>query len=159
MSRHAVGWPVGCGCLRLAEFLRCGRDVLMFRHGSSTYSNISPHLVEHAPRQAHNMSANASTSISPMRSHWKSTNDRADQFSIPQPPDDAIASIQFSPHPDSLKFVVSSWDKHAYLYELSQGKSCTQIAKFEHRAPVLDACFGSDDNVIYTACLDMTVNR
>lgn len=54
---------------------------------------------------------------------------------------------------------MSSWDKFAYVYELIDGKTCRQITKIEHRAPVLDVCFGKDDNEIYTACLDWDVRR
>ncbi|EXJ76760.1 cell cycle arrest protein BUB3 [Cladophialophora psammophila CBS 110553] len=81
------------------------------------------------------------------------------QLSLSNLPADAISALRFSPHPNSLRFVVASWDKHAYIYEVTDGKTCTQIAKFEHRAPVLDVCFGKDDNEIYTACLDWDVRR
>lgn len=54
---------------------------------------------------------------------------------------------------------MASWDKHAYIYELIDGKSCKLVAKFEHRGPVLDVCFGTDDDEIYTACLDWDVRR
>ena len=84
---------------------------------------------------------------------------RSGQFPVPDLPADAISALQFSPHPNSMRLAVASWDKHAYIYEAIDGKTCTQIAKFEHRAPVLDVCFGKDDNEIYTACLDWDVRR
>lgn len=74
-------------------------------------------------------------------------------------PTDAVSALSFSPHSDSLRFAVASWDKFAYIYEIAEGKVCNQVAKFEHRAPVLDVCFGKDDNEIYTACLDWDVRR
>ncbi|KAJ9626162.1 uncharacterized protein PV06_05121 [Exophiala oligosperma] len=83
----------------------------------------------------------------------------SNQSPVPDPPADAISALRFSPHPDSFRFAVASWDKNVYIYELTDGKSCTQTAKFEHRAPVLDVCFGKDDNEIYTACLDWDVRR
>ncbi|KAI1615072.1 cell cycle arrest protein BUB3 [Exophiala viscosa] len=83
----------------------------------------------------------------------------ASQHPIGDPPTDAISALRFSPHPNSLRFVVASWDKFAYVYELIDSKTCRQITKFEHRAPVLDVCFGKDDNEIYTACLDWDVRR
>ncbi|KAJ4512267.1 mitotic spindle checkpoint protein Bub3 [Exophiala dermatitidis] len=83
----------------------------------------------------------------------------AGQFAVSDVPADAISALRFSPHSNSLRFAVSSWDRNVYLYELSEGKVCTQLAKFEHRAPVLDVCFGKDDNEIYTACLDWDVRR
>ncbi|KKY27454.1 putative nuclear pore complex subunit [Phaeomoniella chlamydospora] len=80
---------------------------------------------------------------------------------IQTPPEDIISSIQFSPHPGSLKFLVASWDRNAYLYEIIPGNEsqCRQVATFEHRAPVLDVCFGKDDTEIFTAGLDWDVRR
>ena len=50
-----------------------------------------------------------------------------------------------------------------YLYDLrdengaiGEGKL---LQKFEHRAPVLDVCFGENENEIYTAGLDWDVGR
>lgn len=83
----------------------------------------------------------------------------SDQFEILTPPSDAISALRFSPHANSNKFAVAAWDKHVYLYELVSSKECNQIGKFEHRAPVLDVCFGRDDSEIYSACLDWDVRR
>jgi hypothetical protein len=78
-------------------------------------------------------------------------------------PTDAISAIKFSPHPNSTKLAAASWDKHVYLYEYiadSSGASeCRQLAKFEHRAPVLDVCFGASDDELYTAGLDWDVRK
>ena len=84
-----------------------------------------------------------------------------DHIVIQTPPEDIISSIQFSPHPGSLKFLVASWDRNAYLYEIIPGNEsqCRQVATFEHRAPVLDVCFGKDDTEIFTAGLDWDVRR
>lgn len=86
-----------------------------------------------------------------------------DQFTVASPPTDAISALKFSPEPDSTRFVVSSWDKNVYLYDLrdengnvGEGKL---LQKFEHRAPVLDVCFGENENVIYTAGLDWDVRK
>ncbi|KAK5046097.1 hypothetical protein LTR84_008554 [Exophiala bonariae] len=81
------------------------------------------------------------------------------QFSVSELPGDAISSLRFSPHPNSLRFAVASWDRSAYLYEVADGKTCVLLAKYEHRAPVLDICFGKDDNELFTACLDWDVRR
>ena len=83
----------------------------------------------------------------------------SDQVPVPDPPSDAISALRFSPQPNSTRFAVASWDKHAYIYEVSDAKTISQIARFEHRAPVLDVCFGKDDDEIYTACLDWDVRR
>lgn len=82
-----------------------------------------------------------------------------DPFEVSEPPADVISSLRFSSHPDSYKFVVASWDKFAYLYEIKDDKQCALIKKFEHQAPVLDACFGKDDDELYTTCLDWNVRR
>ncbi|OJJ44950.1 hypothetical protein ASPZODRAFT_656829 [Penicilliopsis zonata CBS 506.65] len=87
----------------------------------------------------------------------------SNQFAIASPPTDAISALKFSPEADSTRFVVSSWDKNVYLYDLrdengvlGEGKL---LQKFEHRAPVLDVCFGSSENEIYTAGLDWDVRK
>ncbi|KAJ9604426.1 mitotic spindle checkpoint protein Bub3 [Cladophialophora chaetospira] len=81
------------------------------------------------------------------------------QTPVPDLPVDAISALRFSPHINSTRFAVASWDKHAYIYEVADAKTVNRIAKFEHRAPVLDVCFGKDDDEIYTACLDWDVRR
>lgn len=86
-----------------------------------------------------------------------------DQFSVPSPPTDAISALKFSPEPNSTRFVVSSWDKNVYLYDLRDENGNVGEAKllqqFEHRAPVLDVCFGANENEIYTAGLDWDVRK
>ena len=83
----------------------------------------------------------------------------SNQLQITDPPSDAISALRFSPHADSNKFAIASWDKHVYLYEVLNGKECKQLSKFEHRAPVLDVCFGKDDTELYSACLDWDIRR
>ncbi|CAG7922287.1 unnamed protein product [Penicillium olsonii] len=85
------------------------------------------------------------------------------QFTVASPPTDAISALKFSPDPNSTRIVVSSWDKNVYLYDLrdengkvGEGKL---LQKFEHRAPVLDVCFGETENEIYTAGLDWDVKK
>ncbi|KAF7154971.1 hypothetical protein CNMCM5623_003229 [Aspergillus felis] len=87
----------------------------------------------------------------------------SNQFTVANPPTDAISALKFSPDPNSTRIVVSSWDKNVYLYDLrdengnvGEGKL---LQKFEHRAPVLDACFGENEDVIYTAGLDWDVRK
>ncbi|AEO66675.1 uncharacterized protein THITE_54770 [Thermothielavioides terrestris NRRL 8126] len=74
----------------------------------------------------------------------------ATQFEVAQPPTDAISALAFAPGPASRRLLVSSWDKNVYLYE---------IGTFEHRAPVLDVCFGSGPEEAFTAGLDHQVKR
>lgn len=91
------------------------------------------------------------------------SNLKVGQFNVASPPTDAISALKFSPDPESTRIVVSSWDKNVYLYDLrdengnvGEGKL---LQKFEHRAPVLDVCFGRNENEIYTAGLDWDVRR
>lgn len=91
------------------------------------------------------------------------SNQSLDQFTIASPPTDAISALKFSPDPDSTRFIVSSWDKNVYLYDLrdengnvGEGKL---LQKFEQRAPVLDVCFGANEDEIYTAGLDWDVRK
>jgi cell cycle arrest protein BUB3 len=78
-------------------------------------------------------------------------------------PTDAISAIKFSPYPNSTKLAAASWDKHVYLYEYIAGPNgaseCRLVSKFEHRAPVLDVCFGTSDEELYTAGLDWDVRK
>ncbi|CAI7570114.1 unnamed protein product [Penicillium bialowiezense] len=85
------------------------------------------------------------------------------QFAVASPPTDAISALKFSPDPNSTRIVASSWDKNVYLYDLrdengtvGEGKL---LQKFEHRAPVLDVCFGETENEVYTAGLDWDVRK
>ncbi|KAK2790674.1 hypothetical protein FQN52_005430 [Onygenales sp. PD_12] len=85
------------------------------------------------------------------------------QFTLSSPPTDAISAVKFSPVPGSTRLLVSSWDKNVYLYDLrdengvvGEGKL---VQRFEHRAPVLDVCWGEDESEIYTAGLDWDVRR
>ncbi|CRK19544.1 hypothetical protein BN1723_011919 [Verticillium longisporum] len=80
----------------------------------------------------------------------------ATQFELAQPPNDAVSSLSYAPQ-NSTRLLVSSWDKNVYLYDTHSGieeAQGTQISTFEHRAPVLDVCFGATDNEAYSACLD-----
>jgi cell cycle arrest protein BUB3 len=86
-----------------------------------------------------------------------------DQFTVASPPADAISALKFSPDPNSTRIVVSSWDKNVYLYDLRDENGAVGegklLQKFEHRAPVLDVCFGDNENEIYTAGLDWDVRK
>lgn len=76
-----------------------------------------------------------------------------------QPPSDAISAVIFAPD-NTNRLLVSSWDRNVYLYEIAEGtEDATLINKFEHRAPVLDVCFGANGNEAYTASLDCSVRR
>ncbi|KAI9668034.1 MAG: hypothetical protein M1821_000854 [Bathelium mastoideum] len=88
----------------------------------------------------------------------KSSEQLSPQKTLVDPPSDAISSIKFSPYSTSY-LLVSSWDRHVYLYDVSDGEQGRLITKFEHRAPVLDVCFGKDDNEAFSGGLDMDVRK
>lgn len=82
----------------------------------------------------------------------------ATQFEVAQPPDDAVSRVVFAPE-SPTRLLASSWDKNVYLYEIEEGDapSASLVKTFEHRAPVLDVCFGSSDNEAFTAGMDQRV--
>jgi cell cycle arrest protein BUB3 len=55
--------------------------------------------------------------------------------------------------------LVASWDRNVYLYDTSGGEQGRLLNKIEHRAPVLDICFGHNDKTAFSAGLDWDVNR
>lgn len=70
-----------------------------------------------------------------------------------------MSSIAFAPF-SGTKLLVASWDKKVYCYDIAGGVGeTTLINTYEHRAPVLDVCFGSGDNEAFTAGMDWVVNR
>ncbi|KAL7627715.1 mitotic spindle checkpoint protein Bub3 [Parahypoxylon ruwenzoriense] len=85
------------------------------------------------------------------------------QFELAQPPNDAISALAFAPDAPS-RLLVSSWDKHVYLYDTLQSTGGddshgTLLRAFEHRAPVMDVCFGADGREAFTAGMDWQVRR
>ncbi|KAF2154091.1 mitotic checkpoint protein BUB3 [Myriangium duriaei CBS 260.36] len=85
----------------------------------------------------------------------------APQYELSEPPTDVISAVKFAPHSDT-RLLVSSWDRHIYLYEVASPLNATEghlLLRVEHRAPVLDICFGEDDDTAYSAGLDQDVNQ
>ncbi|KAI1807221.1 mitotic checkpoint protein BUB3 [Daldinia bambusicola] len=86
----------------------------------------------------------------------------ATQFELAQPPNDAISALAFSPDSPS-RLLASSWDKNIYLYDTLQnseeGTHGTLLRTFEHRAPVLDVCYGKDGSEAFSAGMDWQVRR
>jgi WD40 repeat protein len=84
---------------------------------------------------------------------------KAIQFELSYTPTDAVSSVQFAPN-SPTRLLVSSWDKYVYLYEThGEEPGGKLIEKYEHRAPVLDVCFGADDNEAFSAGMDWQVKR
>lgn len=89
------------------------------------------------------------------------TSGAATQFELAQPPNDAVSSLVFAPS-SPTRLLVSSWDKNVYLYDThsdSESGHGTLLQTFEHRAPVMDVCFGADDDEAFSAGMDWTVRR
>ncbi|KAL7895222.1 WD40 repeat-like protein [Trichoderma sp. SZMC 28014] len=83
----------------------------------------------------------------------------ATQYELSPPPGDAVSAIAFAPI-SGTKLLVSSWDNKVYHYDLTNGPEASSlVTTYEYRAPVLDVCFGADDNEAFTAGMDWTVNR
>ncbi|KAK5657753.1 hypothetical protein OQA88_2826 [Cercophora sp. LCS_1] len=83
----------------------------------------------------------------------------AAQFEVAQPPNDAVSALVFAPDAPN-RLLVSSWDKNVYLYEIANGTDdATLVKTYEHRAPVLDVCFGANKDEAFTAGLDRQVSR
>lgn len=83
----------------------------------------------------------------------------ATQYELSPPPGDAITALAFAPS-SATKLLVSSWDKKVYSYNVADGASEASLTNtYEHRAPVLDVCFGSSDNEAFSAGMDWTVQR
>ncbi|QDS73425.1 hypothetical protein FKW77_008466 [Venturia effusa] len=80
------------------------------------------------------------------------------QYELSDPPTDAISSLQFAPD-NSTRLIVSSWDKHVYLYDVQEEGGANLVKKFEFQAPVLDVCFGQDDNEAFVGGLDWDARR
>ncbi|KAI4161286.1 MAG: hypothetical protein LQ342_004953 [Letrouitia transgressa] len=78
------------------------------------------------------------------------------QVELNSPPSDAISALRFAP--TSLRLLVASWDKKVYLYDTSSSGGVL-VRTFEHRAPVLDVCFGESDEDAYTTGLDWDVRH
>jgi cell cycle arrest protein BUB3 len=59
------------------------------------------------------------------------------------------------------RLLVSSWDKNVYLYDTthSEEQYGSLIRTVEHRAPVLDVCFGANDDEAFSAGMDWQVLR
>jgi cell cycle arrest protein BUB3 len=82
----------------------------------------------------------------------------AGQFELAQNPTEPISAVKFAPN-TSTRLLVSSWDRHVYLYDTHADSGGKLLQKFEHRAPVLDVCFGRDDNEAFSCGLDWEVRR
>ncbi len=77
------------------------------------------------------------------------------QAELSSPPSDTISALRYGA---SSKLLVASWDRNVYLYDTSEPGGHL-IQTFEHRAPVLDVCFGESDGEAFSAGLDWDVKK
>ncbi|XDG09276.1 hypothetical protein ABKA04_008891 [Annulohypoxylon sp. FPYF3050] len=86
----------------------------------------------------------------------------ATQFELAQPPNDAISALAFAPDSPS-RLLVASWDKNIYLYDTLQNSDENShgslLQTYEHRAPVMDVCFGKDSSEAFSAGMDWQVRH
>ncbi|KAF4555638.1 WD domain-containing protein 28 [Elsinoe fawcettii] len=84
------------------------------------------------------------------------------QYELAEPPKDIISAVKYAPG-SSTRLLVSSWDRKIYLYETPSPNGSSDdeylIISIEHRAPVLDVCFGADENTAFSAGLDRDVSH
>ncbi|TKA21811.1 hypothetical protein B0A50_08638 [Salinomyces thailandicus] len=79
------------------------------------------------------------------------------QYHIPDPPSDAISSLRFSP--SGTKLAVSSWDRTVsiYLHTPDADQPFVRETGIQCRAPVLDVCWGPDEETLFAVGLDQDV--
>ncbi|KAF8475758.1 WD40-repeat-containing domain protein [Kalaharituber pfeilii] len=79
-------------------------------------------------------------------------------------PQDAISSLSFSPRTPNF-LIASSWDNSVRFYDISKADfvsgpgSNPERVKFDHKAPVLDCCWGDSDTEIFSGSLDWQVRQ
>lgn len=80
------------------------------------------------------------------------------QVELPDPPSDPISAVRFAPN-SSSRLLVTSWDRNVHVYDKHSGGQWQLSNSIGHRAPVLDACFGDDDNTAFSAGVDWCINK
>jgi WD40 repeat protein len=84
--------------------------------------------------------------------HTRANMADSNQVLLSNPPSDGIASVRFSPVSDRL--VSASWDNGIRVHDVP---SNALLAHLHHETAALDACFGDDDNRVYSVGLDRRV--
>eukprot|EP00164_Ancoracysta_twista_P008504 GFYU01012327.1.p1 GENE.GFYU01012327.1~~GFYU01012327.1.p1 ORF type:complete len:331 (-),score=60.62 GFYU01012327.1:105-1097(-) len=75
------------------------------------------------------------------------------EFELANPPSDGVSATVFGPEASPSLLLVSSWDSSVTLYDTY---SNTSRAKYNHKAGVLDVCFG-DGTSCFSGGVDKTV--
>ena len=110
------------------------------------------------------MSGGALLSSSPLSSEGEEVSANTErrpkghQFELAQNPSDIISAVKFAPD-NASRLLVSSWDKNVYLYDIHGEPGGKLLQKYEHRAVVLDVCFGRNENEAFSCGLDCDVRR
>ena len=107
---------------------------LVLRQSSQPHLHLLSNMADAAPKREHS------------------------QYELPQPPNDVVSAVRFAPDSPS-KLLVSSWDRHVYLYDTQEGGDGTLVRKIEHRTPVLDCCWGRTEEEAFSCGLDWDVRR
>jgi cell cycle arrest protein BUB3 len=75
------------------------------------------------------------------------------EIQLSSPPSDGVSNVVFGRHtPDSL--LVSSWDCGVRLYNTTQN---VEVLHYQHKAAVLDVCFGRSDSQCFSGSVDRSV--
>ncbi|KAK4544875.1 hypothetical protein LTR36_003779 [Oleoguttula mirabilis] len=79
------------------------------------------------------------------------------QHELDNPPSDAISSVSFSS--SGTKLAVGSWDRTVSIYQRAESGETPFIRQtgVQCRAPVLDVCWGADEETLYCVGLDQDV--
>ncbi|KAK5110687.1 hypothetical protein LTR85_000748 [Meristemomyces frigidus] len=79
------------------------------------------------------------------------------QYELDNPPSDAISSVSFSA--SGNKLAVGSWDRTVSIYRRAESGEAPFIRETgaQCRAPVLDVCWGADEETLYCVGLDQDV--
>ncbi|ORY16696.1 mitotic checkpoint protein-like protein BUB3, partial [Clohesyomyces aquaticus] len=76
------------------------------------------------------------------------------QFELAQNPTGYISAVRFAPG-SSTRLLVSSWDRHVYLYDTLGEPGGTLLKKFHHKGRgITDCCWGRDDNEAFACATD-----
>lgn len=84
----------------------------------------------------------------------------AKQFALKDLPDNnqVISAVKFCPYSPS-KLLVSSWDKNLYVFDIHAEDGGKLLHQIEHRAVIFDACWGSNEDEVFTCGTDNDVRR
>ncbi|WBW73402.1 RNA export factor, nucleoporin Rae1 [Schizosaccharomyces osmophilus] len=80
------------------------------------------------------------------------TGDLKSDVEVPQPPEDSISDLAFSPHADYL--AASSWDSKVRIYEVQSTGQSVGKALYDHQGPVLSVHWSRDGTKLASGSTD-----